>query len=91
MSSTSEVRCQRIRFFCYTALPVHLTKSRHNSLMEFMSEATTILRWNKQELRKYLGRHEALKHTFDLILTADLIYKLHGMDQDGPEIVNSHI
>ena len=55
------------------------------------AEATTILRWNKQELRRYLGRHEALKHTFDLILTADLIYKLRGMDQDGPEIVNSHI
>ncbi|MDP6935262.1 MAG: hypothetical protein QGG40_20245 [Myxococcota bacterium] len=55
------------------------------------AEATTILRWNKQALRKYLGHHEALKHTFDLILTADLIYKLRNMDRDEQEIVNSRI
>ena len=45
------------------------------------AEATTLLRWNKKSLKNYLEHHETLKHTFDLILTADLIFKLRSMDQ----------
>ena len=49
-------------------------------------EATKILRWKSQALRKYLADKETLKDTIDLILTADLIFKLRGMDEDHNEI-----
>ena len=45
-------------------------------------EAATILRWNSQVLRKYLADKETLKDHLDLILTADLIYKLRDMEED---------
>jgi len=68
-----------------------ITSGKTSADVSTGAEATTILRWNKQALRKYLGHHEVLKHTFDLILTADLIYKLRNMDRDEQEIVNSRI
>ena len=54
-------------------------------------EATTILRWDKENLRTYMENNQTLKHTFDLILTSDLIYKLRGMDEDQNEIIHSSI
>ena len=45
-------------------------------------EAAMILRWNSQVLRKYLADKETLKDHLDLILTADLIYKLRDMEED---------
>ena len=52
-------------------------------------EAAMILRWNSQVLRKYLADKETLKDTLDLILTADLIFKLRSMDEDHNEIRHS--
>ena len=49
-------------------------------------EAAMILRWNSQALRKHIADKETLKDTLDLILTADLIFKLRGMDEDHNEI-----
>ena len=54
------------------------------------AEATTLLRWNKKSLKNYLKHHETLKHTFDLILTADLIFKLRSMDQQQ-DVTHSQI
>ena len=55
------------------------------------AEATTLLRWEKKSLKNYLNHHETLKHTFDLILTADLIYKLRSMDQNQHDVTHSQI
>ena len=52
-------------------------------------EAAMILRWNSQVLRKYLADKETLKDHLDLILTADLIYKLRDMEEDLDEIRHS--
>ncbi len=52
-------------------------------------ESTMILRWNSQELRKYLTGKETLKDTLDLIFTSDLIYKLRDMEKDIDEIRHS--
>jgi len=52
-------------------------------------ESTTILRWNSQNLRKYLSDKVILKGTLDLILTSDLIYKLRGMNDDHNQIRHS--
>ncbi len=52
-------------------------------------EAAKILRWNSQELKKHLAGKETLKDNLDLILTADLIYKLRGMEEDLDEIRHS--
>ena len=52
-------------------------------------ESTTILRWNSQNLRKYLADKVVLKDTLDLILTSDLIYKLRGMNDDHNQIRHS--
>jgi CRP-like cAMP-binding protein len=52
-------------------------------------EAATILRWNSQELKKYLADKETLKDTLDLIITSDLIYKLRSMEEDLDEIRHS--
>ena len=54
-------------------------------------EATKILRWDKENLRTYMEHNQTLKHTFDLILTSDLIYKLRGMDEEQNEIIHSSI
>ena len=51
--------------------------------------STTILRWNSQMLRKYLADKVILKDTLDLILTADLIFKLRGMNDDHNQIRHS--
>ena len=52
-------------------------------------ESTTILRWNSQNLRKYLADKVILKDTLDLILTSDLIFKLRGMNDDHNQIRHS--
>ena len=52
-------------------------------------ESTTILRWNSQNLRKYLADKVVLKDTLDLILTSDLIYKLRGMNDEHNQIRHS--
>ena len=52
-------------------------------------EATTILRWNSESLRKYLENKETLKDAIDLIITADLIYKLRSIEEEVDEIRHS--
>ena len=52
-------------------------------------EATTILRWNSQVLRKYLADKETLKDHLDLIFTSDLIHKLRDMEEDIDQIRHS--
>jgi CRP-like cAMP-binding protein len=52
-------------------------------------EATTILRWNSQVLRKYLADKETLKDHLDLIFTSDLIHKLRSMEEGFDEIRHS--
>ena len=52
-------------------------------------EATTILRWNSESLRKYLADKETLKDAVDLIITADLIYKLRSIEEEVDEIRHS--
>ena len=52
-------------------------------------EATTILRWNSESLRKYLANKETLKDAVDLIITADLIYKLKSIEEEVDEIRHS--
>ena len=52
-------------------------------------ESTTILRWNSQNLRKYLAGKLILKDTLDLILTADLIFKLRDMNDDHSQTRHS--
>jgi len=54
-------------------------------------EATTILRWNSQVLRKYLADKETLKDHLDLIFTSDLIHKLRDMEEDIDQIRHSQI
>ena len=52
-------------------------------------EASTILRWNSQVLRKYLADKETLKDHLDLIFTSDLIHKLRSMEEGFDEIRHS--
>jgi len=52
-------------------------------------EAAKILRWNSEALRKHLAGKETLKDNLDLILTADLIYKLRDMEEDLDQIRHS--
>ena len=52
-------------------------------------EATTILRWNSESLREYLSNKETLKDAVDLIITADLIYKLRSIEEEVDEIRHS--
>ena len=52
-------------------------------------EATTILRWNSESLRKFLAHKETLKDAVDLIITADLIYKLRSIEEEVDEIRHS--
>jgi CRP-like cAMP-binding protein len=52
-------------------------------------EAAKIIRWNSEALRKHLAGKETLKDNLDLILTADLIYKLRDMEEDLDQIRHS--
>ena len=52
-------------------------------------EATKILRWKSESLRKYLADKETLKDAVDLIITADLIYKLRSIEEEVDEIRHS--
>ena len=52
-------------------------------------EATTILRLNSESLREYLANKETLKDAVDLIITADLIYKLRSIEEEVDEIRHS--
>ena len=53
-------------------------------------EATTILSWNSDSLRKYLEKKEHLKETLELILTSDVIHKLRDMEEKYDEIKHSN-
>ena len=53
-------------------------------------EATTILSWNSDSLRKYLEKNEHLKETLELILTSDVIHKLRDMEEKYDEIKHSN-
>ena len=68
-----------------------ITGSKTSADVSTGKEATTILRWDKENLRTYMKNKQTLKHTFDLILTSDLIYKLRGMDEEQNEIIHSRI
>ena len=68
-----------------------ITGSKTSADVSTGKEATTILRWDKENLRTYMEHNQTLKHTFDLILTSDLIYKLRGMDEEQNEIIHSRI
>ena len=68
-----------------------ITGSKTSADVTTGEEATTILRWNSRSLRKYLANKETLKGSIDLILTADLIFKLRGMDEELKEIKHSTI
>ena len=68
-----------------------ITGSKTSADVSTGKEATTILRWDKENLRTYMEHNQTLKHTFDLILTSDLIYKLRGMDDEQNKIIHSRI
>ena len=68
-----------------------ITGSKTSADVSTGREATTILRWDKENLRTYMEHNQTLKHTFDLILTSDLIYKLRGMDEEKKGIIHSRI
>ena len=53
-------------------------------------EATTILSWNSDSLRKYLETKPHLKETLELILTSDVIHKLRDMEEMYDEIKHSN-
>ena len=53
-------------------------------------EAATIISWNSDSLRKYLGKKEHLKETLELILTSDVIHKLRDMEEKYNEIKHSN-
>ena len=53
-------------------------------------EATTILSWNSDSLRKYLEKKPHLKETLELILTSDVIHKLRDMEEMYDEIKHSN-
>ena len=53
-------------------------------------EATTILSWNSDLLRKYLETKPHLKETLELILTSDVIHKLRDMEEKYDEIKHSN-
>ena len=52
-------------------------------------ESTKILLWNSESLRKFLANKETLKDAVDLIITADLIYKLRSIEEEVDEIRHS--
>ena len=53
-------------------------------------EASTILSWNSDSLRKYLETKPHLKETLELILTSDVIHKLRDMEEMYDEIKHSN-
>ena len=53
-------------------------------------EATTILSWNSDSLRKYLETNLHLKETLELILTSDVIHKLRDMEEMYDKIKHSN-
>ena len=53
-------------------------------------EATTIISWNSDSLRKYLEKKPHLKETLELILTSDVIHKLRDMEEMYDEIKHSN-
>jgi CRP-like cAMP-binding protein len=54
-------------------------------------EAAKLIRWNSEVLRKHLAGKDNLKDHLDLILTADLIFKLRHMEEGRKEIRHSKI
>ena len=69
----------------------YITESKTSADVTTGEEKTTLLKWDKKKLRIYLEHYETLKHTFDLILTTDLIFKLRNMDQKQQKIAHSSI
>ena len=69
----------------------YITGEKTSADIKTGKEAAKILRWNSQELKKHLAGKEILKDNLDLILTADLIYKLRDMEEDIDQIRHSQI
>ena len=67
----------------------YITGERTSADVKTGKEAAKIIRWNSEALRKYLAGKEVLKDNLDLILTADLIYKLRDMEEDLDQIRHS--
>ena len=67
----------------------YITGEKTSADVKTGKEATKIIRWNSEELRRYLAGKEALKDNLDLIFTADLIHKLRDMEEDIDKIRHS--
>ena len=67
----------------------YITGEKTSADVKTGKEAAKIIRWNSETLRKHLAGKEILKDNLDLILTADLIYKLRDMEGDIDEIRHS--
>ena len=67
----------------------YITRGKTSADVTSGKEATKILRWNSEALRKYLEGKETLKDNLDLIITADLIHKLRDMEEDIDKIRHS--
>ena len=67
----------------------YITGEKTSADVKTGKEAAKIIRWNSEELRKYLAGKEVLKDNLDLIFTADLIHKLRDMEEDIDQIRHS--
>ena len=67
----------------------YITGEKTSADVKTGKDAAKIIRWNSETLRKHLAGKETLKDNLDLILTADLIYKLRDMEEDIDEIRHS--
>jgi CRP-like cAMP-binding protein len=67
----------------------YITGEKTSADVKTGKEAAKILRWNSEELRKFLAGKEVLKDNLDLIFTADLIHKLRDMEEDIDQIRHS--
>jgi len=67
----------------------YITGEKTSADVKTGKEATKIIVWNSEELRKHLAGKEALKDNLDLIFTADLIHKLRDMEEDIDKIRHS--
>ena len=67
----------------------YITGEKTSADVKTGKEAAKIIRWNSEALRKHLAGKETLKDNLDLILTADLIYKLRDMEEDLDQIRHS--
>jgi len=67
----------------------YITGEKTSADVKIGKETSKIIRWNSEALRKHLAGKETLKDNLDLILTADLIYKLRDMEEDIDEIRHS--